>query len=176
VQGLTLKGYLSGYVRQLSGLETNNIKRLAKEAHSNHRLREPLFLYAYCTDKIDLLLNYTSGSAVGDGFSRVRSAFTFPELLYALEANDNTVDERYRKCYNSFVRRRDMHKTYNRKKYLMRTRIIELQSTKQVTTYRIYKDLGLNGANVNSFIKNNKAEKLSLAVVRTILNYLEETH
>jgi hypothetical protein len=176
VQQLTLRGYLSDYVRHLSGLETNNIKRLAKEAQNNYRLREPLFLYAYCMDKADLLLNFTSGSALGDRFLHVRSTFTFPELLHALELKDDALDERYHKCYNSYVRKRDMVKTYRRKKCLMRTRIIELQSAKQITTYRIYKDLGLNGSNVNSFIKNNKAEKLSLDVVRMMLNYLEKIY
>ena len=174
MQRLTLKGYLTGYVRHLSGLETNSIKRLANEAQSNHRLREPLLLYTYCTDKVDLLLDFTSGSALGDKFSSVCSMFTFSEFLHALKTRDNALDERYHKCYNSYVRQRDLPKTYGRKKCLMRTRIMELQSIKQITTYRIYKDLGLNGSNVNSFIKNNRGEKLSLDVVRMMLTYLED--
>jgi hypothetical protein len=174
VQKLTLKGYLSSYVRHLSGLDTNSINRLANEAMSNHRLREPLFLYAYCTDKVDLLLEYTRETEMGDRFYHIRSKFSLPEIISALETKNSILEERYHKCYNSYVCRRDMQKTYERKKYLMRTKILELQAVKKVTTYRIYTDLGLNGSNVNSFVKNNKIEKLSLDTVRMILKYLEK--
>ena len=174
MQKLTLQGYLSGYVRYLSGLDTNNISKLANQAQTNYRLREPLFLYAYCTDKIDLLLTYTKGTELGDRFSYIRSKFSFPEVLYALETNSNLLDERYHKCYRSYVCRRDMSKTYDRKKQLMHKKIKNLQSSKNVTTYRIYTDLNLNGPNTNAFVKHGYVNKLSLDDVRMVLNYLEK--
>ena len=174
VQKLTLKGYLSDYVRYLSGLDTNNMIRLAKEAQTNYRLREPLFIYAYWTNKIDLLLNSTKGTELGDKFSSIYSDFSFQKFLDALETKSNVLDERYHKCYNSYICKRDMTKTYDRKKQLMHNKIKNLQSTKSVTAYRIYSDLNLNGANTKAFLKHGDVKKLSLDAVRNILQYLEE--
>ena len=173
MQKLTLRGYLSDYVQHLSGLDTNSISKLAKEAQSNYRLREPLFLYAYCIDKVDFLLDLTKGSELGEKFLRIRSKFSFPEFLHALETRSGALDERYHKCYHSYVCKRDMSKTYNRKKQFMRTKIKELQAAKGVTTYRIYTDLKLNGANVNAFIKHGNVNKVSVDNARKMLKYLE---
>ena len=53
---LTLTGFLSRYVRELSLYGTNAISGLAREAaEENYRLREPLVLYALFTDRIPLL-------------------------------------------------------------------------------------------------------------------------
>ena len=173
MQKLTIKGFLSGYVRYLSGLETNNISRLAKEAEHNHKLREPLFLYAFCLDKMNLLINSTHDSELRDKYSQIYESYTFPELLAALENENSALDDRFNKCYHSYVCLRDISKTYDRKKQLILNKIRELQSAKNITTYRIYTDLGLNGSNVNAFIKNGSVKRLSVDAVRRIWQYLE---
>ena len=173
MQKLTLRGYLSDYVRYLSGLDTNSISRLAREAQSNYRLREPLFLYAYCTDKLDLLLDAARGTEWGNTFSRLQSTLSFSDVLAALEAKNDALGERYHKCYHSYVCRRDMPKTYDRKKQLMLTKIKAFQTAKRITTYRIYTDLKLNGANVNAFVKHGDVSKVSVDTARRILAYLE---
>ena len=173
MQKLTMKGYLSGYVKYLSGLNTNSIKKLAGEAKTNHRLREPLFLYACCTNKVDLLLDYTKGSDLGGKYANVAMRFDFPEILTALDTENTLLSEGYQKCYNSYKSCRDMVLTHNRKKLLMHNKIKELQHAKNITAYRIYTDLKLNASNVNAFIKHGSVDKLSVDKVRMILQYLE---
>lgn len=173
MQKLTFRGYLSRYVRQLSGLNTNSIVRLAKEAQTNYRLREPLFLYAYCSDRMNVLLACTSDSEWGEKFQQVSSQFSFPKLLQALESQNKVLNERYHKCYHSYACRRDMPKTYNRKKGLMRNKILQLQTQKKVTSYRVCLDLGLNRSNVTAYIKHGDVDRVSVDLARKILEYLD---
>jgi len=173
MQKLTFKSYLSNYVRYLSGLETNSIKKLAKEAQTNFRMREPLLLFAYSSGKVNLLLEATKESELGKEYCRVCASLDFPRLLYALETKSNVLNERYHKCYHSYVCKRDMAKTYDRKKKLMREKIKNLQKQKGITTYRMCTDLGLNKSNVNVFIKHGDCSKVSLEAARTMLAYLD---
>ena len=57
---LTFNGYLEKYVRSLSSNNTSSIFKLAAETLTNHRLREPLFLYALSAGKITILLRATA--------------------------------------------------------------------------------------------------------------------
>ena len=171
---LTIKGFLEQYLRSLSEEDTTNIFKLSKEAELNPRLREPLFLYALSAEKIDILLRATSNSDLYAQYKQLSEIYDMASILYALETENNSLDDRYHKVYRSYICKRDMYKTNSRTKQLMHSKIKRIQSSKGVTAYRISTDLKLNRSNVSSFIKSGDNRKVSLNTARKILKYLEE--
>lgn len=170
---LTFKGYLSNYVRYLSGLNTNNIKKLAQEAQKNHRLREPLLMYAYSSGKVDLLLEVTEGSELGKDYQKVSSLHDLQGFHQALATNSETLDDGYKKCYKSYVSKRDMPNTHDETKHLMSRKINSIRKAKGLSVYKLYKDLNLDGSNINAFLNHEDTKRVSLDVARRILQYVE---
>jgi len=170
---LTFGGYLEQYVRSLSSNSTNGIFKLAKEASTNYRLREPLFLYALHAGKMHLLLKSTRESLLLSQYAEIAAKYSWLDMLHALESKDETINRNYHKVYRSYVSRRDTPETNSKTKALLHRRIRHLQDIKNVTNYRLYTDLRLNPSNVNAFLKNGDANKLSLDKARKLLDYLE---
>jgi len=170
---LTFKGYLRWYARSLSSCDSNDIFRLAKEAEHNHRLREPLFLYACSLGKVSALLRATKSEALREKYYLAKESFSFEEIISMLEKNDTRLDERYHKVYKSFLVKRNMPETDSSYKTLILNRINKLKSEKNVSNYQIYTRLNLNHGNVNSFLKNGEVGKVSVAVAEKILSYVE---
>jgi hypothetical protein len=170
---LTLQGYLKGYVRKMSMHNTCDIHRLAGEAKTNHRLREPLFLYAASAGKVGLLLKAAKDTELHGEYSKLAGLLNPADIEKALEGRSEVFGSGYHKVYRSYVSRRDVSKTDNRTKQLMHVKIVKLQASKNVSNYRLYSDLKLNGANVNAFLKHKATAKISLDNLRKMLNYLE---
>jgi hypothetical protein len=171
---LTFKGFLHRYVRELSNLKskTNDIKLLANEASYNSSLVEPLVLYALSVGKYEHLLRV----AVDPHLQRACQRFfgmNWEEVVLLLHDNNISVPNEFRKAYRSYVWTRDKQKHADHTKSLMLNRTRELQSQKNVTTYRLYTDLKLNHGNVHDYIKNGNVSKVSLDVAEIILTYLE---
>jgi len=170
---LTFHRYLERYVYSLSEGKTASISKLAKEVPSNHRLREPLFLYSMSVGKVELLLKASSECPAYSSYKNLANRFDWDNLLIALEKNDLSLGEEYRKTYNSYVRKRDSHCVDQDTKALMHKRIRQLQKNKCVSNYRLYADLDMNPGNVNAFLKNCELKRLSINAVERILVYLE---
>ena len=175
MQRLTFSGYLENYVRSLSSANSKSIYRLAKETSTNPRLREPLFLYALCDGKVELLLKATKDEDLHSQYNNLANRYIWKTMLAALESGDESLDKNYHKAYNSYSSRRNMPETHGRSKALMHARIRLLQNEKNVSNYRIYTDLKLNPGNINSFLKTGDVTKVSRDVARRIVIYLEET-
>lgn len=58
-------------------------------------------------------------------------------------------------------------------KRLMADRITAIQQEKGLSTFRMCKDLQLNNANVNAWLKNRDPKKIGLDTARTVLRYAE---
>lgn len=161
---LTLLGFLTEYVRSLSDRDTLNIHKLVSEVYSgNDRLREPLFMYCYYSNKTDVLMKYL---AVGDKAEYADIA----ELLE--KGNTDRLPENYIKVLNSYKCKAGMKATDEHIKELMIEKIIKLKGQKNISNYRIYTELNINAGNFNDFIKNRKLNKLSLNKSREVYNYL----
>ena len=52
-------------------------------------------------------------------------------------------------------------------------KIKQVKHKKNITNYRVYKDLSLNPGNVNAFLKNADMGKVSLNTVRKILAFVQ---
>lgn len=126
------------------------IYKLLREAVTqNARLKEPLYLYAVSNGRLKTLLTASKKTAFYDEYLRLSKEFTCPELLNGLEAGTSELAQEYQKVWRSFCSVKGKVKRDERVKNMMAEKIKRLQEEKEVTTYRICKDLGLNNANVN---------------------------
>ena len=171
---LTFKGFLKKYVHSLSYSQTNSIYHLVEEALAeNPRLREPLFLYALFSEKSHTLLNAARHTDLFSEYEEILSRFGIETINQALANDSTSLPERYRRVYKSYLALRDRTHADNHTKILMHNRIVRLQNEKGISTYRIYKNLGLNHGNTSAFIKHGSCEKLSLENTRRILAFVE---
>lgn len=161
---LTLLGFLSDYVKLLSENNTLNIHKLYQEVlDGNMRVREPFFLYCYYSGKSDVLTKYL------DDANKVE----YNTVSNFLD-NDNKdkLPADYDKVFKSYQCRAGMKANEDNIKSLMFDKIVKLQKQKNISNYRIYKDLGINGGNFNDFIKNRHLNRLSLSKSREVYEYL----
>lgn len=171
---LTFKGFTKTYVSSLSKTNSTAIYALAREAaDENPRLIEPLFLYAVSNGIVHTLLSASKSTVLYDSYSRMASAYSYNELIEAFEAKDDSLPEEYHKVWGSYKSVSKKHERDDRVKALMRIKILELQETKKVSTYRICEDIGFNKANVNAWLKHGTSGKMKLDNARKILKYLE---
>ena len=175
MQTMTFKRFLEGYIRSLSKNNTCNIRRLVDEIPENHRLYEPLLLFAMCSNKIDYLLCLVKDIPEFSSYREMSQQYTWDSMLTALENNSHDIGEEYHKVYNSYIRKRDSNVIDNDTKRTFHKRIRILQKEKGISNYRIYSDLELNAGNTNAFLKNGDVGRLCLDTVFEIWLYLKET-
>lgn len=171
----SFKGFLSSYVRELSGINTLSLYRLTHDAvTTNPRLREPLFLYALMSDKMNVLLQATKDEGLHDEYSQMALKYNKASLVYALEMDSPQLREEYKKAYRSYTFAANRFKNEAHTKMLMQKKISKLQKNKGITTYRLHKDLGINLGNLNAYLKHNNVKKVSLKTARRVLSYLSD--
>ena len=172
---LTFPGFLDRYVRQLSAGNSGALYALTHETISeNPRLKEPLFLYALSTGRVSTLMKAARGTPLESEYEQMHRQYNYPELLAAFESAPSTLPEGYRKVWNSYLSEAGAYERDSRVKELMRIRILSMQQKKEISTYRICKDLGLNNANVNAWLKNADEKKVSLNTARMIIKFAEQ--
>ena len=170
---LTFKGFLSEYVMSLAQAERGSVRVLAREAVMNVRLRAPLYLYAAVTGRGEMLLREARGTAILEEYAELSRKFDVDGLLVALKEQSAELPEEYLKVWRSYESVRDAHLRDDRMKALICQKVIRLQAEKSVSTYRVCKDLRLDNANINAWLKNNACGKVSLATAKSVLRYME---
>ena len=174
---LTFSGFLRQYVKELSYCGTNDIRLLAKEVpEKNHRLTEPLVLYALSVGKGDYLRRVAEDSfllAESFRFDGMSLSDVVSLLIDELDRKTGAVAYSYVKVYQSYVYFRDRQKNHNHTKMLMRDRINELRLQKNISAYRIYTDLNLNHGCVHAYLKNGNVKGIGLKTVMRILEYMK---
>ena len=143
---LTLLGFLSEYVKSLSECNSLNIHKLINEVYSgNYRLREPLFLYCFYSDKSAILLKYLNNTD--------KEEYIFIVTLFKNNQVDDLPSD-FVRVLNSYRRKIGMKDNDDNIKRLMLDKIIMLKKQKKVTNYRIYKDLNINAGNLSCYSRN----------------------
>jgi len=171
---LTFTGFLRSYVRALSGQGTLAVPRLAELSESEPRLVEPLLLWAATTgraSRLDCLLR-GRGNLQQELLALLRLQET-GLLESALAAEDSSLRPEYSKVWRSYVARRDVASRDKELRLEARKRILALESERNVTRYRMAKDLGLNSGNLHAFLSLGNPTKLSLDRVVGLVEYLE---
>lgn len=170
---LTFRGFLQQYVQELSGSKTTSLYKLANEATTNLRLREPLMLYAMYSNKTSVLLQATKDEALKAIYSRFAQTHTCEQLNDAFNSEVTTLDNEYRKVWRSYQARKHRCVTDDHTKELMRQKIKRLQPTRNVSNYQMYTQLHLNPGNINAWLKHGDGTKVSLDTARNILHFVE---
>ena len=163
---LTFQGFLKQYIKSISYCESYCLKKIDKEADRNYRVVAPEVLYIKITHTAfqqDMLQS-----------KRLNNAFTELENYNNIEAalQQHLLKEDYQKIYNSYLVRKNRHKTETDTKALIHKKIRFLQTAKNISNYRIYTDLHLNHGNVNDFLTNGNTNKISLDNAKKILEYV----
>lgn len=171
MQQLTFRGFLKDYVRQLSAANTTRLSTLVREsAETNPRLREPLLLYAVFDQKTDALTAFLPQTGLGEYYG---SLLRLNEAAFRQFLENGNAPEEYQKVWNSYLVHRAKIKNDNHTKELIRTRVLSLQSEKNISNYRIYTELRLNPGNINRWLKSGDSRVISLAVANRILEFTE---
>ena len=174
MQRLSFTGYLESYVQYLSGRRTLALPRLAALLPSEPRVGEPLLLWVAKTGHDQRLLKLLEGQ---DDLQRELETLVSLEqhnrLESALAAGDPRLRPEYSKVWRSYLARSHAPARDAALKLEARKRALALEATKDVTRYRMAKDLGLNPGNLHAFLTQGNASKLSLDRAFELVSYLE---
>lgn len=171
---LTFKGFLGAYVAHLAGRKTTSLTELASLLESNMRLREPLVLWAVENKRGDRLAALLSDDEQARAELRMLTSLRERgRLEESLSRGDSDLRPEYLKVWQSFVVRRDAPLRDERLKLAARERVLALEVTRQVSRYRMAKDLGLNQGNLHAFLSQGNPKKLSLQHAYELVDYLE---
>ncbi|MBQ9042811.1 MAG: hypothetical protein IJ111_08345 [Eggerthellaceae bacterium] len=167
----TLKGFLKEYCRELSGIDTSNLRRLSAAAEDNARLVEPLFALAAVQGKADYLARISEGRWFHDDYERLVGKLVGYDSVEALLSSDDA-PARYASVLDAFRAQGDGLAADRRINGLMRPRILDALAKKGLTRYKLCKDLGLNPGNVYAYLSGDDA-KVSKETARRMLSYAE---
>lgn len=171
---LTFKGFLESYVSSLSGEHTLALTRLVELSSSEPRLTEPALLWAAVsgqTDRMCRLLNaHGDLQRECDMLAELSAGGTLEQML---AAEDPRLRPEFTKVWRSYVARRDAQMRDAQLKLDARERALALAKSKNVTRYRMAKDLGLNGGNLHAYLVQARTSKLSLDRAVALVRYLE---
>lgn len=171
---LTFSGYLESYVQYLAGQQTVALPRLAAATVSNPRLVEPLLLWATTTGRAERLAGLlTDRPQLQTELTTLQSLRDRGRLESALATEDPVLRPEYGKAWHSYVVRRDSHARDTQLKLEARKRALSLEATRNVSRYRMAKDLGLNQGNLHAFLGQGNPNKLSLDHAFALVSYLE---
>lgn len=173
---LTFCGFTKKYVASLSLSGSTAIYPLVREAAgSNPRLKEPLFLYAASNGHGHTLVTASRNIPGLQIYTQLLCKFPdYPCLLAALQSASSELPEAYHKVWSSYLSVAKKQERDNRVKELIRAKVTAKQREESISTYRLCKELSLNNANVNAWLKNGTAGKVSLETARKILSHLEQ--
>jgi len=171
---LSFLGFLKQYIHALSLAGLGGYYKLASEAATvNPRLREPLLLHALFSGKESVLLAAVKSTELHTEYVGILDRYDRLRMEQALQNSDPLLPDRYVKVYRSYIAVKNKHRNEEYTKSLIREQIIRLQRDTGVSTYRLYTDLQVNPGNMNAFIKHGDCSKVSLAIARSAMAYME---
>ncbi len=170
---LTLKGYLDSYVPYLAGEDTHALTRLVRHLEDEPRLVAPLLLWATVRGRGDRLTSLLLSDDHRRELEVLMSLESDSLLEKALAEEDPRLRPEYAKVWRSFVARRDTHHRDAELKLEARRQVLALAREKNVSRYRMARDLNLNDGNLHAFLAQGKASALSLERAFELVEYLK---
>ena len=159
---LSFKGYLQQQLCELSNYDSKSLYKFAGLAENNARLKNTLCLY------LNYFVSEKSKKQLCKKYSCLQEEC---DHLNGVAIEDLDLSE-YKTIYENYLNYKNRKQNEDKIKLLMQRRIVEVQTEKGITNYRIYKALNLNPGNVNAFLKNGDTGKVGLDTVRRILAYV----
>lgn len=168
---LTFKGYLLFQLKELSGYNTTSLYIFSNLASSNARLQDALTMYLVLYTKEDLK------NRLIKKYSYLKTACNQLSGLEENNINDFLNSERlshYRTIFQNYIYEKDKKVLENKLKQMMYQKICFTRKSKNMSNYRIYKELNLNPGNANAFLKYGDVSKVSLDTARKILAFVNK--
>lgn len=167
---LTFKGFLKGYCRELTGLETSSLRKLLSAVLGDApAAAEAVMVFAAAQGKAKYLCDLAEGTRVEGLYA------TFLERLeacgsleLALTADD--MDQRFRKVWFAYLSKKEAIKADRRVISLMRTKTLEALGRANTTIYALCGQLGLNRGNVYAYLNGGDVSKVSRQTARRIMD------
>lgn len=174
---LTFAGYLKSYVGYLTGSDSLRLSTLWDRTSAYPRATEPLLLFAAVTGRSGLLASaLPKNSPLVDDLRYLDALAQARALEEALSNEDPRLRPEYHKVWRSYVARRDANLRDADLKRTARQRIMDLEQEREVSRYRMAKDLRLNPGNLHAFLTQGNVAKLSLNHAYELLDYLDAAH
>lgn len=167
---LTFKGFLRGYCRELTGLETDCLKKLLDcVTGDSPAAAEAVMVFAAIQNKADYLVRLSEGSWVNEGYAAFSAFLTaFDTLEHALESVE--APQRYQKVWRAYCAKRDAITADRRVIGLMRTKTLDALQERGITVYALCSRLGLNKGNAYAYLNGGDVTKVSRATARRMLD------
>lgn len=170
---LTFKGFLRQYCRELTGLKTDNLRKLAAViATEAPHAAEALFLFAAEQDKANHLVDASSGTWAEALFRESARRLTESGSVKAFLSRDET-PERFKKVRQAYEARTTQIQADRRVIALMRSRTLEALEEKGLSVYRLCADLKLNQGNIYAYLNKGDVSKVSRATARKIMDWAQ---
>ena len=169
---LTFKGFLRSYYRELTGLQTDSLKKLcAAAADGSPAAAEAIMVFAAIQGKAPYLVALSRGTWMEKDYEAAASCLGAPEEVASFLQSE-CAPQRYQKVWSAYVAKRDAVLTDRRVIDLMRRKILTAMEQRGLTGCRICEELGLNKGNVYAFLGKGDSSKVSRATARRILEYV----
>lgn len=168
---LTFKGFLRSYVRELTGLETDNLKKLlAAVLNDAPAAAEALMVFAAVQDKARYLAKLAKGTSVEENYESFAGATNVAneEELINYLASPHAPD-RYQKVWLAYRSKKEAIQADRRVIGLMRDKTLAAMKASGTTAYGLCKTLGLNAGNVYAYLNGGDATKVSRETARLIM-------
>lgn len=170
---LTFKGFVRGYCRELTGLPTDNLRKLSRAVMTGKPLAaEAVMVFAAIQGKADYLYSLTAGSWLGEGYASVLDNLRDPEAVEPFLQSE-AAPERYRKVWSAYVARRDAIEVDRQLIALMRRKTLEVMKNQDMTIYCLCQQLSLNKGNTYAYLNKGDATKVSRETAWRIMNFVE---
>lgn len=168
---LTFKGFLKNYSRELTGLETSNLKRLLHAVTTDSpSASEAVFLFALTQNKGDYVLRLAQDAWMAESYAATHELFqkcSSWEEFFEQEELQN----RYLNVWRSYLAVKNKATTNRRISGLMREKTLVALEQSNVTCYHLCKQLGLNKGNVYAYLHGGDNSKVSRETARAIMEY-----
>ena len=175
VKPVGFKSFLTQYAKSMSDDSSLSLSKAERVVQQNERFLSIFLLLLLFDEKKanTLAKNPSRFPQLWERYIEVRRLYTKQDLQ-SLDDYVNRLHpfDELRKAYTSYLRN-VLQKKHNEKASIS-NEITKILQDKNISIYRVYKDLELNPGNVNDFFKNKRFEKLSIETLKIIYNYVNE--
>lgn len=169
----TLRWYLAGYLRGLTGLESDSLKKhLAAVLGPCPSAKEALLAWAVESGKRGELVRLAKESELEPEYAGVLERFDESGLSWSGFLGSEGAPVRYRKVWNGYMAKETSTERDREILAGMSRRISELLAEQGRTRYSIVKELGVNKGNLYAFLAGNTG-KMGFETADSILRHLE---
>lgn len=166
---LTFKGFLRGYCRELTGLQTDSLSKLLRSTLSESpAAAEAVMCFAAVQGKAGYLAKLAKGTTLEQPYREVAEKV---EALGSMTAylTSSEVPPRYDKVWRAYRAKKEAIKADRRVIALMREKTLEAMAQAGLTVYGICKELSLNAGNVYAYLNGGDVTKVSRDTARRIM-------